>query len=149
MGVTAKEENIEEIETSPGQVYSVLTDLTIANAWGRVGDGYFLFPPEARLKLGHVIDFKPKGWKEILKLKVKVIRHEQVIQMDIIEGPIFGTMDISVEPRPYGTLLTAMLDYRIERVGFALKWKMADRKKYHGFMRDVLANIKRYSEGQQ
>jgi hypothetical protein len=146
MGIADKEENIEEIETSPGQVYSVLTDLTIANAWGKVDDGYFLFPPEPRLRLGHILDFKPKGWKEILKLKVKVIRHEQTVQMDIIEGPVFGTLDLTVEPRPYGTLLSAKLDYRIERVGFALKWKVSDRKKYNEFMKAVLANIKRYSE---
>jgi hypothetical protein len=146
MGMADKEENIEEIEASPGQVYSILTDLTIANAWGKVDDGYFMFPPESRLKLGHVIDFKPKGWKDILKLKVKVVRHEQVVQMDIIEGPVFGTLDLSVEPRPYGTLLSAKLDYRIERVGFMLKWKVSDRKKYYEFMKAVLSNIKRYSE---
>jgi hypothetical protein len=146
LGIADKEENIEEIESSPGQVYSVLTDLTIANAWGKVDDGYILFPPESKLRLGHVLVFKPQGWKETLKLKVKVIRHEQIVQMDIVEGPIFGTLDISVEPRPYGTLLTAKLDYRIERVGFILKWKVSDKKKYHEFMRAVLANIKRYSE---
>ncbi|MDG6225365.1 MAG: hypothetical protein QCI82_07620 [Candidatus Thermoplasmatota archaeon] len=146
MGVVDKEEIIEEIETSPDIVFSVLTDLTIANAWGRVGDGFFLFPAEARLKLGHLIDFKPAGWKESLKLKVKVIRHDQVVQMDIVEGPMFGTLDIVIDPRPYGTLITTRLNYRIERVGFSLKWKLSDKKKYGDFMRNILLNIKRYSE---
>lgn len=146
MGVVDKEEIIEEIETSPDIVFSVLTDLTIANAWGRVGDGFLLFPPEPRLKLGHMIDFKPAGWKESLKLKVKVIRHDQVVQMDIVEGPMFGTLDIVIDPRPYGTLITTRLDYRIERVGFSLKWKLSDKKKYGEFMKNVLLNIKRYSE---
>lgn len=146
MGKQTVEENLEEIETSPANVFSVLTDLSLANAWGRTEKGYFEFPQESFLKLGQEIHVKPRGMKEPFTVKVRVIRHEQMIQLDIIDGPFFGNLEFQLEPRPYGTLVTANLNYRIERPGFNLKWKLTEKKKYHLFMKNVLSNIKKFSE---
>lgn len=146
MGKSAVEENLEEIETAPSNVFSVLTDINLASAWGKTENGHMDFPQAQNLRLGQVINIRPKGMKEPFAVKVRLIRHDQLIQLDVIDGPFFGNMEITVEERPYGTLLRSNLNYRIERPGFNLKWKFSEKKKYHQFMNDVLANIKKFSE---
>jgi len=146
MGKSAVEENLEEIETTPSNVFSVLTDISLASAWGKTDKGYMAFPSAQNLRLGQRIDVRPQGMKEPFTVKVKLIRHDQMIQMDIIEGPFFGNLEMSVEERPYGTLLRSNLNYRIERPGFNLKWKLSEKKKYHAFMNEILGNIKKFAE---
>ncbi len=146
MGATGVEEHLEEIEAGQDEVFSVITDLELALSWGQTSAGAIQFPPERQLKLGQIVEIKPKGSNYPCKLKVKVIRYGQLVDLDIIEGPFFGNMSITLEPRPYGTLLTTKLDYRIERIGFRLKWSMSERKKFGKLMEEVLAHIKSYSE---
>ncbi len=146
MGATGVEEHLEEIETGQSEVFSVVTDLELARSWGQTSCGMILFPPEQQLKLGQTVEIKPKGANYPCRLKVKVIRYGQLVELDIIEGPFFGHMSIMLEPRPYGTLLTTKLDYRIERVGFRLKWSMSERKKFGKLIKEVLSHIKSFSE---
>ena len=146
MGATGEEEHLEEIETGINEVFSVITDLEMARSWGQTTAGNMIFPQENQLKLGHIVEIKPHGSNYPCKLKVKVIRYGQLIELDVIEGPFFGHMTVKLEPRPYGTLLTTKLDYRIERVGFRLKWAMSERKKFSKLMEGVLTHIKSFSE---
>ena len=146
MGATGVEEHLEEIETGQNEVFSVITDLEMARSWGQTSAGTMSFPPEGQLKLGHIVEIKPKGSNYPCKLKVKVIRYCSLIELDIIEGPFFGHMSITLESRPYGTLLTTKMDYRIERVGFRLKWSMSEKKKFGKLMEGVLTHIKSFSE---
>ena len=146
MGATGTEEHLEEIETGPNEVFSVITDLELARSWGQTSAGMILFPPGAQLGLGQIVEIKPKGSNYPCRLKVKIIRYGQIVELDIIEGPFFGHMTITLEPRPYGTLLTIKMDYRIERVGFRLRWSMSERKKFGKLMEEVLTHIKSFSE---
>lgn len=146
MGYVGKEEILEEIESTPSNVFSVLTDLNLAHAWGETKIGSIRFPQERSMRLGHDVELQPKGIKEPVKLKVRVIRYGQMLDHEVVEGPFFGNMVTEVEERPYGTLLTVTLNYRIERMGFKLKWIMSERKKYREMMMEVLKNIKQFSE---
>ena len=146
MGYVGKEEILEEIESTPLNVFSVLTDLNLAHAWGETKIGSIRFPQEGSMKLGHDVELQPKGIKESIMLKVRIIRYGQMIDHEVVEGPFFGNMVTEVEERPYGTLLTVTLNYRIERMGFKLKWIMSERKKYREMMVEVLKNIKQFSE---
>lgn len=146
MGAIGKEENLEEVLAPVSDVFSVLIDINLAHSWGRTNLGSMTFPQESRMAIGNVIDLHPDGMKEQCKLKIKVIHYDGWVEMDVVDGPLFGTLKFIVEPRPYGTLLSAVFDYRIERMGFNLKWKMSERKKYHAMMNEVLVNIKNFAE---
>ncbi|MFO8050901.1 MAG: hypothetical protein R6V01_04300 [Thermoplasmatota archaeon] len=137
---------MEEVLAPVSDVFSVLTDINLAHSWGQTEKGVMEFPQEARMRIGQIIDVRPKGMKEECKMKLKVIHYDGFIEMDVVEGPLFGTLRFTVETRPYGTLLKAHLDYRIERMGFNLKWKMSEKKKYHQLMSGILSNIKDFSE---
>lgn len=146
MGVIGKEENLEEVLAPVSDVFSVLTDINLAHSWGQTVMGSMSFPQDVRMRIGQTVDFSPKGMKEICQFKIKVIHFEGFIELDVVEGPLFGTLRFNVEPRPYGTLLSAVLDYRIERMGFGFKWKVSERKKYHSMMSAILSNVKNFSE---
>ncbi len=146
MGSIGKEENLEEVLAPITDVYSVLIDINLAHAWGKTSKGNMIFPPEQRMAIGNVIEMHPEGMKEQCKLKIKVIHYDGWVEMDVVEGPLFGTLKFIVEPRPYGTLLSAVFDYRIERIGFNLKWKLTEKKKYHSMMTEVLVNVKNFAE---
>ncbi|MBN1540098.1 MAG: hypothetical protein JW939_08135 [Candidatus Thermoplasmatota archaeon] len=146
MGAIGKEENLEEVLAPVSDVFSVLTDINLAHSWGQTPIGSMRFPQDVRMKIGQTVILSPKGMKEECQFKIKVIHFEGFIEMDVIEGPLFGTLRFNVEPRPYGTLLSAVLDYRIERMGFNLKWKVSERKKYHSMMSSILSNVKNFSE---
>lgn len=146
MGAIGQEESLEEVMAPVSNVYSVLTDINLAHSWGQTDNGVMLFPQEPRMRIGQVIDVRPKGMNEPCKMKVKVMHFEGFLELDIVEGPIFGTLKFSVEPRPYGTLLLSHLDYRIERIGFNLKWKFSEKKKYHTMMSSILSNMKDFAE---
>ena len=146
MGALGKEENIEEVMAPVGDVFSIVTDTTLAQVWGLTEKGALVFPNEGRMRLGQVVDVRPKGMKEPLKVKVKLIHQGAFVEMEIIEGPMFGVLKFALETRPYGTLLTSVLDYRIESIGFNLKWKLSEKKRYHEMMTSVLSNIKRMTE---
>jgi hypothetical protein len=146
MGALGKEENIEEILAPVNDVFSVMTDTALAQRWGITEKGALVFPNEGRMRLGQVVDVRPKGLKEPLKVKVKLIHQGSFVEMEIIEGPMFGLLKLTVEPRPYGSLLTSVLDYRIEAMGFNLKWKLSEKKRFKEMMASVLANIKTLTE---
>jgi len=146
MGSIGKEENLEEVLAPITDVYSVLIDINLAHAWGKTSKGNMILPPEQRTAIGNVIEMHPEGMKEQCKLKIKVIHYDGWVEMDVVEGPLFGTLKFVVEPRPYGTLLSAVFDYRIERIGFNLKWKLTEKKKYHSMMTEVLVNVKNFAE---
>ncbi|MFW3146891.1 MAG: hypothetical protein ACMUIE_08790 [Thermoplasmatota archaeon] len=146
MGSIGKEENLEEVLAPLPDVYSVLTDLNLAHSWGQTSKGVMDFPQDTRMRIGQVVDLKPQGMKEPCKVKIKTIHFNGFLEMDIIEGPLFGSLTVRVDERPYGTLLTSHLDYRIERIGFNIKWKMSEKKKYHAMMNEVLSNIKDFAE---
>ena len=124
MGSVGKEENLEEVLAPPKEVYSVLTNIDLARMWGQTNTGTLGCPPDPRMKLGQTVDLAPKGMKEPLKLKIKIMHHEEFIELEVVDGPMFGILKINLETRPYGTLLTSSLDYRIESIGFTLKWRM-------------------------
>jgi hypothetical protein len=146
MGAIGKEENLEEVLAPVPDVFSVLIDINLAHSWGKTNLGSMTFPQDTRMAIGNIIDLHPDGMKEQCKLKIKVIHYDGWVEMDVVEGPLFGTLKFIVEPRPYGTLLSAVFDYRIERMGFNLKWKLNERKKYHAMMNEVLVNIKNFAE---
>jgi hypothetical protein len=146
LGSVGKEENLEEVLAPPKEVYSVLTDIDLARMWGQTNTGTLLFPSDPRMKLGQTVDLAPKGMKEPLRLKIKIMHYEEFIELEVVDGPMFGILKINLETRPYGTLLTSSLDYRIESMGFNLKWRMNERKKYRQMMDAVLANIKNLTE---
>ncbi|MEA3558374.1 MAG: hypothetical protein U9R75_03885 [Candidatus Thermoplasmatota archaeon] len=146
MGAIGQEESSEEILAPISDVFAVITDINLAHSWGQTDVGVMNFPQEARLHIGQIVEIKPKGMPGGYQVKVRVIHHDGFLELDIIEGPMFGTMRFIVEARPYGTLLKAHLDYRIERIGFSLKWKFSERKKYHSMMSRILTNIKDFSE---
>jgi len=146
MGAVGKEENIEEILAPVNDVFSVVTDTTLAQSWGLTAKGALIFPNEGIMRLGQVVDVRPKGLKEQIKVKVKLIHQGSFVEMEVVEGPMFGILKFSVDSRPYGTLLTSVLDYRIEAIGFNLKWKLSERKHFREMMAAVLANIKVMTE---
>jgi hypothetical protein len=146
MGSVGKVENLEEVLAPTQEVYSVLTDINLAQMWGRTQVGSIIYPQDPRMKLGQLIDMTPKGMKDPLKLKITLMHHGEFVELEIIDGPMFGMLKFEVETRPYGTLLTSTLDYRIENMGFNLKWKFGERNKYKSMMEGVLANIKNLSE---
>jgi hypothetical protein len=146
LGSVGKEENLEEVLAPPKEVYSVLTDIDLARMWGQTNTGTLLFPSDPRMKLGQTVDLAPKGMKEPLRLKIKIMHYEEFIELEVVDGPMFGILKINLETRPYGTLLTSSLDYGIESMGFNLKWRMNERKKYRQMMDAVLANIKNLTE---
>jgi hypothetical protein len=146
MGAIGKEENLEEVLAPVTDVFSVLTDINLAHSWGRTSNGTMIFPQESRMKIGNIVDLHPLGMKEKCQLKIKVIHYDGWVEMDVVEGPLFGTLKFLVEPRPYGTLLSVVFDYRIERMGFNMKWKFSERKKYHNMMNEVLTNVKNFAE---
>ncbi|MBN1389957.1 MAG: hypothetical protein JXA22_04875 [Candidatus Thermoplasmatota archaeon] len=146
MGTIGKEENLEEVLAPVSNVFSVLTDINLAHSWGQTNFGSLSFPQEPRMRIGQTIGLSPKGMKEECQFKIKVIHFDGFLEMDVIEGPLFGTLRFNVEPRPYGTMLSSLLDYRIERMGFDLRWKFSEKKKYHSMMSAVLANVKNFSE---
>jgi hypothetical protein len=146
LGTVGKEENLEEVLAPPQEVYSVLTDMDMARMWGQTSVGHLLFPGDPRMRLGQTVDLNPKGMKEPLKLKIKVMHYGEFIELEVVDGPMFGILKFSLETRPYGTLLTSSLDYRIESMGFNIKWKMSEKKRYRMMMESVLANIKNLTE---
>ncbi|MGA1872208.1 MAG: hypothetical protein ACMUHY_00925 [Thermoplasmatota archaeon] len=146
MGAIGKEENLEEVLAPVSDVFSVLTDINLAHSWGQTTLGSMTFPAEPRMKIGQVIRVNPKGMKDECQVKIKVIHYDGWVEMDVVEGPLFGTLKFIVEPRPYGTLLSAIFDYRIERMGFNMKWKFTEKKKYHSMMSAILLNIKGFAE---
>lgn len=146
MGAIGKEENIEEVLAPIGDVFSIMTDTTLAQTWGITHNGALVFPNEGRMRLGQIVDVRPKGMKEPLKVKVKLIHQGEFVEMEIVEGPMFGVLKFALENRPYGTLLTSVLDYRIESIGFNLKWKLTERKRYREMMGSILSNIKVMTE---
>ncbi len=146
MGTVGQEENLEEVLAPVSDVFSVLTDINLAHSWGQTNNGSMVFPQDTRMKIGQVIDLKPLGMKEECRVKIKVIHYDGWVEMEVVDGPIFGTLKFLVEPRPYGTLLTVQFDYRIERMGFNLKWKLTEKKKYHSMMNSVLTNVKNFAE---
>ena len=146
MGTIGKEENLEEVLAPVSDVFSVLTDINLAHSWGQTSKGTLTYPQETRVRIGQLIDVRPEGMKEECKVKIKVIHFDGWVEMEIVEGPLFGTLKFIVEPRPYGTLLSAILEYRIERIGFNLKWKMSEKKKYHAMMSLILGNVKNFAE---
>ncbi|MGA1793790.1 MAG: hypothetical protein ACMUHM_07560 [Thermoplasmatota archaeon] len=146
MGAIGMEENLEEVLAPVSDVFSVLTDINLAHSWGQTSVGSMTFPQEPRMRIGQVIQVCPQGMKEDCHVKIKVIHHDGWVEMDVVEGPLFGTLKFIVDPRPYGTLLTAQFDYRIERMGFNLKWKLSEKKKYHTMMSAILTNIKNFAE---
>lgn len=146
MAAIGKEENLEEIMAPVSDVFSILTDINLAHSWGKTNMGSMIFPQEPRMAIGNIIDIHPDGMKEQCKMKIKIIHYDGWVEMDVVEGPLFGTLKFLVEPRPYGTLLSVVFDYRIERMGFNLKWKLSEKKKYHAMMNSVLVNIKNFAE---
>ena len=146
MGAIGMEENLEEVLAPVSDVFSVLTDINLAHSWGQTSVGSMTFPQEPRMRIGQVIQVRPQGMKEDCHVKIKVIHYDGWVEMDVVEGPLFGTLKFIVESRPYGTLLTAQFDYRIERMGFNLKWKLSEKKKYHTMMSAILTNIKNFAE---
>lgn len=146
MGAVGKEENIEEILAPVTDVFSIITDTTLAQSWGLTEKGALVFPNEGKMRLGQVVDVRPKGLKEPIKVKVKLIHQGSFVEMEVVEGPMFGILKLSVDNRPYGTLLTSVLDYRIEAIGFNLKWKLSERKHFREMMTAILANIKTMTE---
>lgn len=146
MGSVGKEENLEEVLAPPSEVYTVLTDINLAQMWGRTRSGSIIFPQENRMRLGQSVNVQPQGMKEPLGMKIKLMHYNEFMELEIVDGPMFGILKFSVENRPYGTLLNSSLDYRIESVGFNLKWKMSERKKYKAMINEVLVNIKNLSE---
>ena len=146
MGSVGKEENLEEVLAPPQEVYSVLTDMDLARMWGQTNMGHLMFPGDPRMRLGQTVDLNPKGMREFLKLKIKVMHYGEFIELEVVDGPMFGILKFSLETRPYGTLLTSSLDYRIESMGFNLKWKMGEKKKYRIMMDAILSNIKNLTE---
>ncbi|HHD16070.1 MAG TPA: hypothetical protein ENK47_05120 [Euryarchaeota archaeon] len=146
MGSVGVDESLEEVLASPSEVYSVLTDISLAQVWGRTAEGGLIFPQDSRMKLGQVVDLHIRGAKEPIKLKIILMHHGEFIELEVIEGPLFGTLKFHLEPRPYGTLLSSNLNYRIESIGYNLKWKMGEKKKYRSMIANVLGNIKNLSE---
>lgn len=146
MGSVGREENLEEVLAPPKEVYAVLTDINLAQMWGKTQTGSMTFTPDSRMKLGLSVMVQPLGMKEPLGMKIKLMHQGEFIELEIVEGHMFGILKFSVENRPYGTLLTSSLDYRIESMGFNLKWKMSERKKYKKMMEEILSNIKNLSE---
>ena len=146
MGSVGRLENLEEVLAPIQDVYSVLTDISLAQMWGRTPNGSIVFPQDGRMRLGQVVDFSPKGMKDPLRLKIKLMHQGEFIEMEIIEGPMFGMLKLTLETRPYGTLITSSLDYRIENMGFGMKWKFGERKKFKTMMSNLLTNLKNLSE---
>jgi hypothetical protein len=146
LGSVGKEENLEEVLAPPQEVYTVLTDMDMARMWGQTQTGSLVFPSDPRMRLGQTVDLTPKGMKEPLRLKIKIMHHGEFIELEVVDGPMFGILKFNLETRPYGTLLTSSLDYRIESMGFNIKWKMSERKRYRQLMDGVLANIKNLTE---
>ncbi len=146
MASVGKEENIEEVLAPPHEVYSVLTEMDMAQIWGQTTIGTLTFPSDPRMRLGQTVDLYPKGMKDPLKLKIKIMHHGEFIELEVVDGPMFGILKFSVETRPYGTLVTSSFEYRIESMGFNLKWKMTERKRYRQMMDAILVNIKNLTE---
>jgi len=145
-GTIGKEENMEEVFAPLLDVFSVLTDTTLAQSWGRTPKGSLIYPQDNKLKVGHIVDVIPHGMKQSLKVKVRLIHHLEFVEMEIIEGPMFGNLKFAIETRPYGTMLSVVLDYRIESLGFNIKWKLSEKKRYREMIDSVLDNIKSLSE---
>jgi len=146
MGTIGQEENLEEVMAPVSDVFSVLTDINLAHSWGKTSLGSMTFPQDSRMKIGHLVDVHPNGMKDQCKMKIRVIHYDGWVEMDVVEGPLFGTLKFMVEQRPYGTLLSVIFDYRIERMGFNLKWKLSEHKKYHAMMNAILKNVKNFAE---
>ena len=146
MGATGTEEDLEEISSSPADVFAVVTDLNLARVWGETQNGQMIFPPESTMKLGQIVDLRPKNCNYPCRFKVRLIRYQERIDMELIEGPFFGMLSFLFQPRPYGTLLETKFDYRIERVGFRMKWSVSEKKKFRALMESILAQIKNLAE---
>lgn len=146
MGSVGRLESLEEIMASPMEVYEVLTDINLAQMWGQSKIGNLTYPMDSRMKLGMIVSAAPKGMKEPLKLKIKVMHFNEFIEMEVVDGHLFGMFKFGLEPRPYGTLITASLDYRIENMGFNLKWKLNEKKRFKSMLDEILINVKNLSQ---
>lgn len=146
MGSVGRLESLEEIMASPMEVYAVLTDINLAQMWGQSKSGSFSYPLDNRMKLGMIVSAAPKGMKDPLQLKIKIMHFNEFVEMEVVHGHLFGMFKFELAERPYGTLITASLDYRIENMGFNIKWKLAEKKRFKTMLDEILINVKNLSQ---